>query len=157
MHPILAKAYEISRSGGQQLIEQHLKRNKLLVRTRVSRLIDKETPFFELSPLAGYDIGVPCGGIVTGFGLIEGKHCLIVANDATVKGGTLFPITVKKQLRAMEIAMQRKIPCIYLVDSGGAFLPLQTEIFPDKNMGGRTFFLQARMFVFPLDILSLFY
>jgi len=138
-------------NGGQQMVQQHLKRGKLLVRTRISKLIDPGTVFHELSPLAGYQMyegeGIPAGGIVTGFGVVTGKHCLVVANDATVKGGTLFPITVKKQLRAMEIAMQRKIPCIYLVDSGGAFLPLQTEIFPDKNMGGRTFFLQARMYV----------
>jgi 3-methylcrotonyl-CoA carboxylase beta subunit len=136
--------------GPQPAREQHIKRNKLLVRDRIRRLCDDNTPLLELSPLAGYqhpekDQEAPSAGIVMAIGIINGKRCIIFGNDATVKGGTLMPLTVKKQLRGMEIAFQRRIPCIYLVDSGGAFLPLQSEIFPDKNMGGRTFFLQARM------------
>ncbi|MCX6117093.1 MAG: methylcrotonoyl-CoA carboxylase [Proteobacteria bacterium] len=122
--------------------------NKLSARERVSKVIDGNTEFLELSALAGeglYDDIVPSGGIVTGVGMISGRACMIVANDHTVKGGTYYPITVKKHLRAQEIASQNKLPCVYLVDSGGAFLPMQDEVFPDKDDFGRIFFNQARM------------
>ena len=123
-------------------------RNKLLPRDRVAGLIDPGSPFLELSQLAAYglyDNEVPSAGIVTGVGRVSGRECVIVANDATVKGGTYFPITVKKHLRAQEIARQNRLPCIYLVDSGGAFLPMQDEIFPDRDHFGRIFFNQANI------------
>src|SRR5205085_5303933 len=107
-----------------------------------------DTPFLELSPLAAngmYDDGAPAAGIITGIGRIQGRQCLIIANDATVKGGTYFPMTVKKHLRAQEVALQNNLPCLYLVDSGGAFLPLQAEVFPDREHFGRIFFNQAQM------------
>ena len=125
-------------------------RNKMLPRQRIDKLLDPGSPFLELSPLAGgeglygSDV-VPSGGIVTGVGVIQGQQCMIVANDATVKGGTYYPITVKKHLRAQEIAMENGLPCIYLVDSGGAFLPRQDEVFPDRDHFGRIFFNQANM------------
>jgi acetyl-CoA carboxylase carboxyltransferase component len=122
--------------------------NKLSARDRVSKLIDPGSEFLELSALAGYglyDDDVPSGGIVTGVGMVSGRPTMIVANDHTVKGGTYYPITVKKHLRAQDIALQNKLPCIYLVDSGGAFLPMQDEVFPDKDDFGRIFFNQARM------------
>ena len=119
--------------------ERHLKRNKLQVRDRIKKLCDKDTPFLELLPFAAYDMydnDAPCAGIVTGVGVIKGRECMIVANDATVKGGTYYPITVKKHVRAQQIAMQHRLPCIYLVDSGGVFLPLQDGVFPDKDHFG---------------------
>ena len=120
------------KGGGEKAIERHTKRNKkLLVRDRVHRLLDEGTDFLELSPFAGLDLeygDVPCGGVVTGVGQVEGQLCVVIANDATVKGGTIYPITVKKQLRAQEIAEVNELPCIYLVDSGGAFLPLQVQV-----------------------------
>lgn len=122
--------------------------NKLSARERVAKLIDNGTEFMELSALAGhglYEDAVPSGGIVTGVGMVSGKACIVVANDHTVKGGTYYPITVKKHLRAQEIALQNKLPCIYLVDSGGAFLPMQDEVFPDRDDFGRIFFNQAQM------------
>jgi 3-methylcrotonyl-CoA carboxylase beta subunit len=122
--------------------------SKLSARERVRRLIDPSTEFMELSALAGdalYDDAVPSGGIITGIGMVSGRPCVIVANDHTVKGGTYYPITVKKHLRAQEIGLHNKLPCIYLVDSGGAFLPMQDEVFPDKDDFGRIFFNQARM------------
>ncbi|WP_324652732.1 carboxyl transferase domain-containing protein [Georgenia sp. H159] len=128
--------------------EKHLARGKLLPRDRIDRLIDEGTPFLELSPLAAtgmYDDEAPAAGIVTGIGLIHGRHCLVLANDATVKGGTYFPMTVKKHLRAQEVAEQNRLPCVYLVDSGGAFLPMQDEVFPDRDHFGRIFYNQARM------------
>ncbi len=136
-------------AGGEETsIARHRERGKLPVRERIDRLIDPGSAFLELSPLAAtglYDDEAPGAGIVTGIGRIEGTTCVIVANDATVKGGTYFPITVKKHLRAQEIALENRLPCIYLVDSGGAFLPLQAEVFPDRDHFGRIFYNQARM------------
>jgi 3-methylcrotonyl-CoA carboxylase beta subunit len=138
----------VERGGGDEAAEKHRARGKLLVRDRIERLLDPGTSFLELSALAGeglYEAPAPAGGIVTGIGAIHGRPCVVVANDATVKGGTYFPITVKKHLRAQEIAMENRLPCIYLVDSGGAFLPMQAEVFPDRDHFGRIFFNQARM------------
>lgn len=139
---------QVQQGGGEDAIARHRKRNKLLARERIQVLCDPDTPFLELSPLAAwdmYDNEAPSAGIVTGIGLVEGQECIIVANDATVKGGTYYPMTVKKHLRAQEIAEQNHLPCIYLVDSGGAFLPLQAEVFPDREHFGRIFYNQARM------------
>src|SRR5436190_260811 len=140
------------RTGGSEAARQkHTDRGKLLARDRVDRLLDPGSPFLELSPLAAYgmygedDFAVPSAGIVTGVGRIEGRECVVVANDATVKGGTYYPITVKKHLRAQEVARANRLPCVYLVDSGGAFLPLQDEVFPDKEHFGRIFFNQANL------------
>jgi acetyl-CoA carboxylase carboxyltransferase component len=138
----------VQQGGGEDAIARHRKRNKLLARERIQLLCDPDTPFLELSPLAAwdmYDNDAPSAGIVTGIGLVEGQECMIVANDATVKGGTYYPTTVKKHLRAQEIAEQNYLPCIYLVDSGGAFLPLQADVFPDRDHFGRIFYNQARM------------
>jgi len=134
--------------GGEKAIESQKKRGKLTARQRINKLIDPGSKFLELSSLAGhelYDDEVPSGGLVTGVGIVSGKSCMIVANDQTVKGGTYYPITVKKHLRAQEIAAKNHLPCIYLVDSGGAFLPKQDEVFPDKEHFGRIFFNQAQM------------
>ena len=134
--------------GGQRAVELHRNRGKLLVRQRIDRLVDANTPFMELSPLAAcdmYDGEVPSAGIVTGIGVVHGKEVVVVANDATVKGGTYYPITVKKHLRAQEVALENRLPCVYLVDSGGAFLPLQAEVFPDRDHFGRIFYNQAQM------------
>jgi len=134
--------------GDDRSIERHKERGKLPVRERIDRLLDPGSPFLELSPLAAsglYDDDAPGAGIVTGIGRVEGTTCVIVANDATVKGGTYYPMTVKKHLRAQEIALENRLPCIYLVDSGGAFLPLQAEVFPDRDHFGRIFYNQARM------------
>src|SRR5438270_13734205 len=136
--------------GGPKYVARHKEQGKVPVRERIAALLDPDTPFFELSPLAAngmYDDegGAPAAGIVTGVGRVQGRECMIVANDATVKGGTYLPITVKKHLRAQEIALQNRLPCIYLVDSGGAFLPLQAEVFPDREHFGRIFYNQARM------------
>ena len=136
--------------GGEKARNAHLSKKKMLVRDRINALIDTGSPFLELSALAGYDLygkagPVPAGGIITGVGIINGREVMIVANDATVKGGTYFPITVKKHLRAQEIAKECNLPCIYLVDSGGAFLPLQDQVFPDKEHFGRIFYNQANM------------
>jgi 3-methylcrotonyl-CoA carboxylase beta subunit len=134
--------------GGATAVERHKKRGKLLARERIDALLDEGAPFLEFSTLAAngmYDGDAPCAGIVTGIGRVHGRECLIVANDATVKGGTYFPITVKKHLRAQEIALENRLPCIYLVDSGGAFLPLQAEVFPDRDHFGRIFYNQAVM------------
>jgi acetyl-CoA carboxylase carboxyltransferase component len=139
---------QVQQGGGPEAIARHHKRNKLLARERIQVLCDPDTPFLELSPLAAwdmYDNDAPSAGIVTGIGLVEGQECMIVANDATVKGGTYYPMTVKKHLRAQEIAEQNHLPCIYLVDSGGAFLPLQADVFPDRDHFGRIFYNQARM------------
>ena len=136
---------EVSRGGGPRAVEKHLDRNKLLPRDRMQVLCDPGTPFLELSALAGNMDGIPSGGIVTGIGMVSGRLCMMIANDATVKGGTYFPITVKKHLRAQEIALENNLPCIYLVDSGGAFLPEQAKVFPDKEHFGRIFFNQANM------------
>src|SRR5947209_13276354 len=138
----------VMQGGGPEAIRKHHKLNKLLARERIHLLCDPDTPFLELSPLAAwdmYDNDAPGAGIVTGIGLVEGQECVIIANDATVKGGTYYPMTVKKHLRAQEIAEQNRLPCIYLVDSGGGFLPLQAEVFPDRDHFGRAFYNQARM------------
>src|SRR5690242_2512008 len=138
----------VRQGGPEQSRRRHLERGKLLVRDRIRKLLDRQSPFMELSPLAAwgmYDDEAPGAGIVTGVGRIEGTMCVVVANDATVKGGTYYPITVKKHLRAQEIALENRLPCAYLVDSGGAFLPLQADVFPDKEHFGRIFFNQARM------------
>jgi 3-methylcrotonyl-CoA carboxylase beta subunit len=134
--------------GGEAAIERHRGRGKLLARERIERLIDRGAAFLELSQLAAeelYDGEAPAAGIVTGIGPVHGQPCMVVANDATVKGGTYYPMTVKKHLRAQEIAEAGRLPCIYLVDSGGAFLPLQAEVFPDRDHFGRIFYNQARM------------
>jgi acetyl-CoA carboxylase carboxyltransferase component len=134
--------------GGSEATSKHRSRNKLTARERIDRLVDPASAFLEFSALAAngmYDDAAPSAGIVTGIGTIEDQACVIVANDATVKGGTYYPMTVKKHLRAQEIAEQNHLPCIYLVDSGGAFLPLQAEVFPDRDHFGRIFYNQARM------------
>ena len=135
--------------GGQESARQrHLKHGKLLPRARIDALLDPGSPFLELSPLAAYQLyeeEVAAGGLICGIGRIMGQECMVVANDATVKGGTYYPITVKKHLRAQEIAEQNHLPCVYLVDSGGAYLPMQDEVFPDKDHFGRIFFNQAKM------------
>ncbi len=134
--------------GGPKAVERHTKRGKLFVRDRIEQLLDPDTPFLEFSALAAYDLydnKAPGAGIITGIGVVHGQECVIVANDATVKGGTYFPMTVKKHLRAQEIAEENHLPCVYLVDSGGAFLPMQDEVFPDKEHFGRIFYNQARM------------
>jgi 3-methylcrotonyl-CoA carboxylase beta subunit/propionyl-CoA carboxylase len=134
--------------GGPRYLQRHREQGKLPVRERLDRLLDAGSPFLELSPLAAwdmYDSEAPAAGLVTGIGRVAGREVLIVANDATVKGGTYYPITVKKHVRAQEVALENRLPCIYLVDSGGAFLPLQAEVFPDKEHFGRIFFNQARM------------
>jgi acetyl-CoA carboxylase carboxyltransferase component len=139
---------EVARGGGEKALEKHRSRGKMTARERIDRLLDPDTAFLELSALAAwemYDGQAPGAGMVTGIGVIEGRECVLVANDATVKGGTYFPITVKKHLRAQEIAEQNRLPCIYLVDSGGAFLPLQAEVFPDREHFGRIFYNQARL------------
>jgi 3-methylcrotonyl-CoA carboxylase beta subunit len=134
--------------GGERARARHVERGKLLARDRVERLCDPGTRFLELSPLAAeelYDGDAPGAGIVTGIGTVQGRPVVVVANDATVKGGTYYPLTVKKHLRAQEIALQNRLACVYLVDSGGAFLPMQDEVFPDREHFGRIFFNQATM------------
>ena len=134
--------------GDERSIARHRERGKMPVRARIDRLLDPGAPFLELSPLAAngmYEDEAPGAGIVTGIGRVSGTECVIVANDATVKGGTYYPMTVKKHLRAQEIAQANRQPCIYLVDSGGAFLPRQDEVFPDRDHFGRIFYNQARM------------
>src|SRR5918999_291003 len=134
--------------GDAASIERHRSRGKLPVRERVDRLLDPGSAFLELSALAAtglYDDEAPGAGIVCGIGQVEGVACVVVANDATVKGGTYYPITVKKHLRAQEIALENRLPCLYLVDSGGAFLPLQDEVFPDRDHFGRIFYNQAQL------------
>ena len=140
--------YRIALGGGEKARTKHTERGKLLPRDRITALLDPGSPFLELSSLAAYgmfDDQAPCAGIITGIGRIHGTEVMVVANDATVKGGTYFPITVKKHLRAQEIASENRLPCIYLVDSGGAFLPMQDEVFPDKEHFGRIFYNQARL------------
>ncbi|KAK6179403.1 hypothetical protein SNE40_011771 [Patella caerulea] len=137
------------KGGGEKAIERHVKKQKkMLVNDRIKSLLDNKSKFLELSTIGGMGMkygDVPRTGIVTGIGKIHDKYCMIIANDATVKGGSVYPITLKKQLRAQEIAEQNRLPCFYIVESGGAFLPLQSEIFPDKNQGGRTFYNEAVM------------
>jgi 3-methylcrotonyl-CoA carboxylase beta subunit/propionyl-CoA carboxylase len=134
--------------GGAKYLERHRNQGKLPVRERIDRLLDHGSPFLELSPLAAldmYDNDAPAAGLVTGIGRVSGREVLVVANDATVKGGTYYPITVKKHVRAQQVALDNRLPCVYLVDSGGAFLPLQADVFPDRDHFGRIFFNQARM------------
>ena len=143
-----AAVAERGAGGDDRSIERHRERGKLPVRERIERLLDPGSAFLELSPLAAtglYDDEAPGAGIVTGVGRIEGTTCVVVANDATVKGGTYYPMTVRKHLRAQEIALENRLPCVYLVDWGGAFLPLQAEVFPDRDHFGRIFYNQARM------------
>jgi len=145
LHKELARSAE---GGGAKAREKHTARGKLLPRERIRALLDPGSPFLELSPLAAYGMyedAAPAAGVITGIGRVHGIEVVVVANDATVKGGTYFPMTVKKHLRAQEVALENRLPCIYLVDSGGAFLPLQDEVFPDKEHFGRIFYNQARM------------
>jgi acetyl-CoA carboxylase carboxyltransferase component len=139
---------KVAEGGGPEATERHRSRGKLPARERVDALLDPDSAFLELSPLAAWDLyegEAPAAGIVTGIGVIDGRECVLVANDATVKGGTYYPLTVKKHLRAQEVAEQNNLTCIYLVDSGGAYLPLQDEVFPDRDHFGRIFFNQAVM------------
>ena len=144
----------VRQGGSESARRKHTDRGKLLARDRVDRLLDAGSPFLELAPLAAYgmyakdagdDYAVPSAGVVAGIGRVSGRECVIVANDATVKGGTYYPMTVKKHLRAQTIAAENHLPCIYLVDSGGAFLPMQDEVFPDREHFGRIFFNQANL------------
>ncbi len=139
---------QVQKGGPEKYRQLHKSRGKLLVRERIERLFDKNTPFLEFSPLAAWDLydnEAPSAGIITGVGVIHGREVLVVANDATVKGGTYYPMTIKKHIRAQEIALKNRLPCIYLVDSGGIFLPLQSGTFPDKEHFGRIFYNQARL------------
>ncbi|WP_172201612.1 carboxyl transferase domain-containing protein [Niveibacterium sp. COAC-50] len=143
-----AKLAQAAQGGSADARDKHRARGKLLARERIEALLDPGTPFLELSPMAAWGMyggDVASGGVVAGIGRVSGRECLIIANDATVKGGTYYPITVKKHLRAQEIAAENRLPCIYLVDSGGAFLPMQDEVFPDRDHFGRIFFNQANM------------
>src|SRR5690606_30900649 len=151
-----ARLAAVREGGPEAAREKHLSRGKLLARERVDRLLDPGSPFLELAPLAATGMygdarnedgrdAVPSAGVVAGIGRVNGRLCMIVANDATVKGGTYYPITVKKHLRAQTVARENQLPCIYLVDSGGAFLPMQDEVFPDREHFGRIFFNQANM------------
>ena len=145
----LAEVIEkVTQGGSEKARERHSARGKLLPRERIEKLLDPGSSFLELSQLAGWDLyddDVPCGGIITGVGKIHGRDCMLVVNDATVKGGTYYPITVKKHLRAQAIAKENRLPCVYLVDSGGAYLPRQDEVFADREHFGRIFFNQANM------------
>ncbi|XP_011301732.1 methylcrotonoyl-CoA carboxylase beta chain, mitochondrial [Fopius arisanus] len=149
VHDLKSTVEKIVEGGESKAKDRHLSKGKLLPRDRINTLLDPESPFLEFSQLAGYDMygndTVPAGGIITGIGRVEGQECVIAANDATVKGGTYYPITVKKHLRAQEIADENNLPCVYLVDSGGANLPHQADLFPDKNHFGRIFYNQANM------------
>jgi len=139
---------EAQQGGGAEARERHTKRGKLLARDRINALLDPGTDFLEIGALAAngmYEGAAPAAGMVAGIGVVHGRETLIIANDATVKGGTYFPMTVKKHLRAQEIAMENHLPCIYLVDSGGAFLPMQSEVFPDRDHFGRIFYNQANL------------
>jgi 3-methylcrotonyl-CoA carboxylase beta subunit len=138
----------LAEGGGERARARHVERGKLLPRQRLEALLDPGTPFLELSQLAAYQVyedDVPGAGLITGIGRVEGVECMIFVNDATVKGGTYYPLTVKKQDRAQRIAAENRLPCLYLVDSGGAFLPLQDQVFPDREHFGRAFYNQARM------------
>src|SRR6478672_4184153 len=149
-----ARLARVRQGGSERARQKHTDRGKLLVRDRVDRLLDPGSPFLEIAPLAahgmygagaGDDHAVPSAGVVAGIGRVSGRECVVVANDATVKGGTYYPMTVKKHLRAQAIAAENRLPCLYLVDSGGAFLPLQDEVFPDREHFGRIFFNQANL------------
>jgi 3-methylcrotonyl-CoA carboxylase beta subunit len=143
-----AKLKSVQQGGSEEAKAKHVARGKMLARGRISLLLDPGTPFLELSALAANDMyggDVPSAGLVTGVGRISGRDCVLIANDATVKGGTYYPMTVKKHLRAQDIARDNHLPCVYLVDSGGAYLPMQDEIFPDERHFGRIFYNQARL------------
>jgi acetyl-CoA carboxylase carboxyltransferase component len=143
-----SRTAQVREGGGPRYLARHREQGKLPVRERIEKLIDPDTPFLELSALAAWDLydnEAPSAGIITGIGRVSGRDVMVVANDATVKGGTYFPITVKKHVRAQQIALENRLPCVYLVDSGGAFLPLQAEVFPDRDHFGRIFYNQARM------------
>jgi acetyl-CoA carboxylase carboxyltransferase component len=145
---LTARLERVRQGGDERSVKRHREQGKLLVRERLERLLDPDTPFLELSPLAAdglYDGDAPGAGLVTGVGRVSGREVLVVANDATVKGGTYYPMTVKKHLRAQQVALENRLPCLYLVDSGGAYLPLQAEVFPDREHFGRIFYNQARM------------
>jgi 3-methylcrotonyl-CoA carboxylase beta subunit len=147
---LAAQIAKVHEAGGAKAVERHHSRSKYLPRERIAKVLDAGSPFLELSALAAHGLyesegGVPSAGVITGIGRVHGLECLFVANDATVKGGTYFPLTVKKHLRAQEVALANRLPCIYLVDSGGAFLPMQDEVFPDRDHFGRIFYNQARM------------
>src|SRR6201987_4022127 len=142
------RSAQVARGGGEKATERHRSRGKLPARERVDRLVDPGTAFLELNALAAWEMygsDAPSAGIVTGIGVVEGRECVVVANDATVKGGSYFPLTVKKHLRAQEIAEQNRLPWLYLVASGGAYLPLQADVFPDRDHFGRIFYNQAEM------------
>ncbi len=148
VHDLRTRIAQARLGGGAKYAERHREQGKLPVRERIDALLDQHSPFLELSPLAAtgmYDDEPPGAGLVTGVGRVSGREVLVVANDATVKGGTYYPITVKKHVRAQQVAMENRLPCVYLVDSGGAFLPLQAEVFPDREHFGRIFYNQARM------------
>jgi 3-methylcrotonyl-CoA carboxylase beta subunit len=139
---------EVESGGSERARAKHRERNKLPVRIRIAKLLDPDTPWLEIGKLAAhdvYDAALPAAGVVCGVGIVRGTRCMVVANDATVKGGTYYPLTVKKHLRAQEIALENRLPCVYLVDSGGAFLPMQDEIFPDREHFGRIFYNQAQL------------
>ncbi len=139
---------QVKLGGPEKYRQRHEERNKMLVRDRIKKLCDRDTPFLEVMNFAAYDMydnEAPCAGIVCGVGVVKGRECMIIANDATVKGGTYYPITVKKHVRAQQIALENRLPCIYLVDSGGVFLPLQDGVFPDKDHFGNIFYNQARI------------
>src|SRR5437764_6987109 len=143
-----AKLEAAMQGGSEEARARHVARGKLLARDRINLLLDPGTPFMELSPLAAYGMyggDVHSASLITGVGRISGRECVVIANDATIKGGTYYPMTVKKHLRAQDIARENHLPCVYMVDSGGAFLPLQDEIFPDERHFGRIFYNQARM------------
>ena len=148
MSQLQARRAEAALGGPERARERHVSRGKLLPRDRVMNLVDPGSPFLELSPLAAngmYDDAIHGAGLITGIGRIEGRECVVVCNDSTIKGGTYFPLTVKKHLRAQEIARENRLPCVYLVDSGGANLPHQTEVFPDREHFGRIFYNQAAL------------
>src|SRR3989442_4652453 len=143
-----ARVERAARGGDEPARARHVSRGKLLPRERLRLLLDPGSPFLELSQLAAfgmYEDEAPGAGIITGVGRVSSRECVVVTNDATVKGGTYYPVTVKKHLRAQEVALHNRLPCVYLVDSGGAFLPRQDEVFPDREHFGRIFFNQATM------------
>ena len=156
---LLKERVELIKQGGHpKAREVHTSRGKMLVRDRLKKLFDKNTPFLELSTLAAYnmyDNEAPAASMVTGIGVVHGREVLVVANDATVKGGTYFPMTIKKHIRAQEIAMENRLPCVYLVDSGGIFLPHQAGTFPDRDHFGRIFYNQARLSMMGIPKISI--
>jgi acetyl-CoA carboxylase carboxyltransferase component len=148
LEELRTRTAQVQEGGGAKYVARHREQGKLPVRERIETLLDPDTPLLELSPLAAWDLydnGAPSAGIITGIGRVSGRDVMIVANDATVKGGTYYPMTVKKHLRAQQVALENRLACVYLVDSGGAFLPLQAEVFPDREHFGRIFYNQARM------------